>query len=92
MSKSHFDIRVMGKVQGVFYRASTMTKASELSIQGFVRNEDDGSVYIEAEGTSQKLEEFILWCNRGSDFSRVDYVDVQEAALCNYSSFEIKRR
>ena len=91
MDKSHFDIRVVGKVQGVFYRASTMTKAMELSIVGFVRNEIDGSVYIEAEGSSQKLDKFIQWCNKGSDFSRVDNIDVQEADVKNFTAFEIKR-
>ena len=91
MDKSHFDIRVIGKVQGVFYRASTMTKAMELSIFGFVRNEIDGSVYIEAEGSSQKLDKFIQWCNEGSDFSRVDNIDVQEANVKNFTTFEIKR-
>jgi acylphosphatase len=48
--KKHFNIRISGRVQGVFFRASTKAKAEELGISGFVQNEPDGSVYIEAEG------------------------------------------
>ena len=91
MDKSHVDIRVFGKVQGVFYRASAMTKAMDLSICGFVRNESDGSVYIEAEGTSKKLDIFIQWCKAGSDFSKVDTVDVQDTPIKDFTTFEIKR-
>ena len=46
----HFDITVQGKVQGVWFRDSTMKEAKRLGINGFVRNEPDGSVYVEAEG------------------------------------------
>jgi acylphosphatase len=47
---NHVSIRISGKVQGVFFRASTKGKAEQYGINGFVRNEKDGSVYIEAEG------------------------------------------
>ena len=38
-----YQIRVVGKVQGVFYRASTKTVADELGVKGWVKNEVDGS-------------------------------------------------
>jgi acylphosphatase len=44
-------IRVWGKVQGVFYRASAKQEADKLGIRGTVKNEPDGSVVIQAEGS-----------------------------------------
>lgn len=55
----HYNITVSGKVQGVFYRASTKEKAEQLGIKGFVRNQSDGTVYIEAEGEVSQLDAFI---------------------------------
>ena len=51
----HLSIRVSGKVQGVFFRASTKDRADELHIKGTVGNNADGSVSIEAEGEDENL-------------------------------------
>ncbi|HRW99480.1 MAG TPA: acylphosphatase [Cyclobacteriaceae bacterium] len=87
----HLAIRVTGKVQGVFYRASTRDKARSLGLCGFVKNEDDGSVYIEAEGDKEKLDQFVNWCKQGPPNARVDKVEVAEREIKNFSQFEIKR-
>ena len=50
---------VKGKVQGVGFRQTTKTLANKMGIGGIVRNEADGSVYIEAFGESQRVNEFI---------------------------------
>lgn len=84
-------IRVIGKVQGVFFRASTKAKADELSIKGFVRNEPGGSVYIEAEGEIGNINQFLDWCKEGPPRSRVDNLDVQEAKVTGYSNFDVLR-
>ena len=55
MSTKHLSIRVTGKVQGVFFRASTREEAQRLGLCGWVRNEADGSVRIEAEGDEPLL-------------------------------------
>jgi len=88
---THLNIRVTGRVQGVFFRATAMDKALELSISGFVRNEADGSVYIEAEGKSKDMERFLEWCRTGPKFSKIDKVETAESPLNNYLKFEIKR-
>ncbi|MEO5642756.1 MAG: acylphosphatase [Bacteroidia bacterium] len=67
-------IVVSGKVHGVFYRASTEKKAKEIGVTGFVQNEANGNVYIEAQGTNEQLEELVNWCRRGPDRARVDEV------------------
>ncbi len=79
MAQQALRIRVKGKVQGVFFRASTKEKADELDIKGWVRNEPDGSVLIEAEGEEGKLKEFLDWCWEGPSAARVE--EVQEEVL-----------
>ena len=86
-----FRIKVSGKVQGVFFRASTKEKARELGINGWVRNEPDGFVLIEAEGDEIAMEEFSQWCTEGPTSARVDGIQVEEIQPMNYSVFEITR-
>ena len=82
-------LRVHGKVQGVYFRASTQQKARQLGITGFVKNVEDGSVYIEAEGQDDKLEQFIHWCRFGPSSARVDGVDIQWADATGLQTFLI---
>lgn len=89
--EAFFSIHVFGKVQGVFFRASTKEKADELSIKGFVRNEPDGSVYIEASGDEGSVKEFIKWCNHGPGMAQVVNCVIQEIDKRNFSKFEISR-
>lgn len=58
-------IIVHGRVQGVFYRDSTMRKARELGLSGTVRNLPDGSVQIVAQGPPAALEDLIGWAREG---------------------------
>lgn len=87
----HYKIQIFGKVQGVYYRQTTMEQALRLGINGFVHNEADGSVYIEAEGTQEQLNKFIEWCKTGPPRAVVSKIQVSEGELKNFSSFEIKR-
>ena len=61
----HLNIKILGRVQGVFFRHSAKQKAEELNIKGFARNEPDGAVYIEAEGIEENLKQFLDWCHYG---------------------------
>ena len=83
------NIRVSGKVQGVFFRASAKDEADQLGVKGFVRNELNGDVYIEAEGEDDQLKLFLEWCRRGPRRASVENVDVEEAELKNFVSFEV---
>lgn len=91
MSKHHVNIVITGKVQGVYYRASTKQKADELGIKGFVRNEPDGSVYVEAEASQEVLKQFVSWCHRGPERAQVEHVKITEALLKNFVEFEVRR-
>jgi acylphosphatase len=84
-------ILVKGKVQGVWFRASTKAVADSLQLTGFVRNTMDGDVYIEASGNTQGINELITWCRRGPELARVDLVDITELDPCEFRNFEIRR-
>lgn len=86
----HYNIRVTGKVQGVFFRDSTRNKANDLGVKGFVRNEPDGSVYIEAEAGEETLKEFTEWCKQGPSSAVVDDIEIKEAEPAGFTSFEIR--
>ena len=88
----HLDIRVMGKVQGVFYRVTAKAVADQLGVKGIVLNGPDGSVIIEAEGDDFSLDMFLEFCHKGSDKAEVESVEVSESNLKNYRNFEVIRR
>jgi len=79
---------VEGEVQGVGFRYSAMREARALGLTGWVRNAEDGSVEVWAEGEESALDEFSLWLEHGPDYARVEKVRVtREMALEIYSSF-----
>jgi acylphosphatase len=67
--------QVYGRVQGVAYRANTHRKAVQIGVSGFVKNQSDGSVYLEAQGTAEQLEILQNWLHEGPLLARVDRVD-----------------
>jgi acylphosphatase len=58
-------LRIRGRVQGVYYRANTRRQATQLGLTGWVRNRDDGSVELVAEGPRADLERLLSWCQEG---------------------------
>ena len=85
-------LKVVGRVQGVYFRASTVQQAQSLRLTGWVMNSPDGSVEAVAEGAKQKLEELIAWCHQGPDGARVTHVDVRwETPENNFYGFNIRR-
>ena len=82
---------VRGKVQGVGYRAACCAKAGHLGLGGWVRNEADGSVEVEAEGHPQLLSELRLWCEQGPTAAIVNSVTVIQLAPTGADWFEIRR-
>jgi acylphosphatase len=89
--KKHSTIRISGLVQGVYFRGSTKEQADAMGITGFVRNEPDGSVYIEAEGEEKTLHDFVQWCQHGPSHARVEKCEVSEDVLKDFSRFIIAR-
>lgn len=69
-------VRVDGRVQGVWFRASTQREARSHELSGWVRNESDGSVVLEAQGRPEGLEELLSWLRDGPPTARVDDLEV----------------
>jgi len=88
----HLDITVKGKVQGVFYRASTKAVADQLGVRGTIKNLTDGDVFIEAEADDATLGMFLDWCNEGPEDASVTSVETHEGELKNYRNFEVLKR
>lgn len=76
MSK-RIELKIYGRVQGVFYRDTARRKARKLGLTGWIRNESDGTVITMAEGEEESLKKFIEWCYNGSIFAKVSKIDVQ---------------
>ena len=89
MEKIHKQILVKGKVQGVYFRASTKHTADDLGITGEVRNLPNGSVLITAEGEESKMEAFIAWCRQGPPFAKVTELIITVAPLQDYKAFDV---
>jgi acylphosphatase len=85
-----YTFRVDGKVQGVWFRRSTMEKAKELGLKGFVQNEPDGSVYVEAEGEKSKLIALVSWCLDGPENAEVFAMTIVKGPAAGYSDFVIR--
>lgn len=71
MGDKRVHIKVVGMVQGVFFRMHTQEVASNLGLKGWVRNMPDGCVEVIAEGDPEKLKELEKWCNEGPPSSHV---------------------
>ena len=83
-------IIVHGRVQGVWFRAGTKERADDLGLFGWVKNQSEGTVEIHAEGEKLQLENFILWCRKGTTAANVTSLDLNLASLQNFTSFEIR--
>jgi acylphosphatase len=85
-----YKINVSGRVQGVGFRWNAAREAKTRGLSGFVKNLSDGSVYIEAEGSTSQLNTFVEWCRRGPAFGNVEAVNFNSFPPVNYTDFKIE--
>lgn len=91
--KKHWNISVKGKVQGVYFRATTKAVADQLGVKGYVCNKPDGSVYIEAEGDLFALESLVEFCQEGPDRAEVGDVFIEKQEnIKGYTNFEVLKK
>lgn len=80
-----------GRVQGVFFRANTESKARELGLAGWVKNLPNGTVESVFEGPRDTVEEIIDWCKTSQPHARVTDAKVDwEDYKGELSSFEVR--
>jgi acylphosphatase len=90
MELSAFHAIVHGRVQGVCFRYYTREEALRLGLVGWVRNLQDGTVELVAEGEKGALEALEAWIGRGPSMARVDRVDLEwRPAAENFATFAI---
>lgn len=90
--RSRANLRIRGRVQGVYYRGSMVEQARRLGLNGWVMNRADGSVESVVEGATSAVEALIAWCHQGPRGARVDSVEVRrEAPGHDFSGFVVRR-
>jgi acylphosphatase len=89
--KSNVHVIIKGRVQGVWFRASTKQKAEQLGITGWVRNTTDGHVEAIFEGEENIVKEMLEWCNHGPPLAEIKEVEVKNQSPSNgFNGFTIK--
>jgi len=84
--------RITGRVQGVGFRNFTRRRARRLDVTGWVRNEPDGSVRLEAEGPADALESLVEAVHQGPRMARVEDVDVDWSEAADaFEGFRVRR-
>lgn len=90
MDTGRVRMRIVGFVQGVYFRATTREQARQLGLTGWVRNCPDGSVEVVAEGEKEPLDSLVAWCHQGPLGAEVERVEVSwESYQGEFTSFSI---
>ncbi|MBI4688594.1 MAG: acylphosphatase [Nitrospirae bacterium] len=93
MEKGRVHLIIRGRVQGVFFRASTRDMAASLGLKGWVKNLSDGNVEALFEGPKDLLLKAVQWCRKGPEGARVTEVSEDWSEYEGEpNSFEIKYR
>ncbi|WP_166263661.1 acylphosphatase [Marinobacter caseinilyticus] len=90
MAQQRWLMRINGRVQGVYYRASAKYKAADLGVTGYAKNLSDGRVEVVAEGEEAALNEMLEWCWQGPPNAEVTNIECEKAAATPYyDNFQI---
>jgi DNA ligase D-like protein (predicted 3'-phosphoesterase) len=81
---------VRGEVQGVGYRDAVLREAGRLGALGWVRNEDDGSVRVHAEGSASAVEDLVSFLREGPPAARVAAVEVEPVKVEGHEQFAVR--
>ena len=77
MPTTRAHVYVHGRVQGVFFRATTRDKARSLGVKGWVKNCLDGGVEAVFEGEKDTVEKVVDWCKKGPEGAFVNHIDIR---------------
>jgi acylphosphatase len=91
-TQERLSARITGRVQGVGFRNFTQRRARRLGVSGWVRNENDGSVRLEAEGPRSALEDLLEAVHDGPRTAFVESVDAEWTdAVDEFDTFRVRR-
>jgi len=92
MSKVRVQLKIHGRVQGVFYRQSTVETANRLGLTGWAKNCLDGSVEAVFEGEKSAIVQAIEWCRQGPPAAQVSDLSVDwQDFVGEFDRFGIRR-
>lgn len=92
MTKVRAELKIQGRVQGVFFRQSTKETADRLGLTGWVRNSLDGTVEAVFEGETTAVNQAVEWCRQGPAAARVHDVRVDWADFVGeFNGFGVRR-
>jgi DNA ligase D-like protein (predicted 3'-phosphoesterase) len=89
-SKSAVRAVVRGRVQGVGFREATVAEAHRLGLLGWVRNADDGTVVVHAEGPVSAVEQLVEFLGKGPPAARVEKVETEKAKAEGHKQFAVR--
>jgi len=81
---------VRGKVQGVGFRDSTVRRAREAGVLGWVRNADDGTVQAHLEGPEGAVDELVRFLREGPPSARIAEAEVEPAKVEGHEQFAVR--
>ncbi len=82
---------IKGKVQGVFYRATSKKIADKLNLTGWIKNTINDNVEATVTGDQEQLQQFINWCKNGPEKAKVKNVVITKKPETPFIDFEIVR-
>ncbi|MBB5324988.1 acylphosphatase [Anoxybacillus tepidamans] len=81
---------VHGRVQGVGFRYYTQHEALKWDLTGWVKNNDDGTVELEVQGTDERIQMFMDKMHQGTPFAKVTKIETEYIApILNEKTFRI---
>jgi acylphosphatase len=83
-------VQIRGRVQGVGFRYSVVSRARSLGLGGWVRNRTDGSVEAAFEGDEDRVRSMVEWCRRGPAGADVRSIDVEWTEPEGESVFQVR--
>jgi acylphosphatase len=89
-SRDRRRVLVSGRVQDVWFRASTAQRAAAAGADGWVRNLADGRVEAVFEGTPEAVAAMVDFCSRGPALAHVDRIEVIEEPPESLEGFRIR--
>lgn len=81
---------VRGEVQGVGFRDATVRRADELGVLGWVRNGEDGTVQVHAEGSEAAVDELLAFLRSGPPAAHVTDVEVERVRVEGHEQFAVR--
>jgi DNA ligase D-like protein (predicted 3'-phosphoesterase) len=81
---------VRGQVQGVGFREATRRRALQLGVLGWVRNADDGSVLVHAEGPAPAVGELQAFLREGPRGARISALEAEPVKVEGHEQFAIR--